>query len=188
MTLDEICEWHCRAGIRTWTEYGALLPKVWADGPKRRAIAEPAGPDGLEINAATLVVLMTRVALLADARFLGRSAEAWARTLEPGDEIPETGDLDRDAEIDPRIRTSIVSEGIDLEAVEVAATAGYLGLSDSGHPQWTIEPAGMIGTSFLQIMLAAHNLLDQGWRVDDDVDEMLAWIEDREWRVQIFDA
>lgn len=185
LDVEIIAEAHCRTGIKVWQQHGSLVPKLWTSSVDQRLTAEPIGPDGLDITLASLVVLLTRLAQIGKADMIGRTGEAWMRSLEPGDEIPEHGDLGRVADFDPAVRTSIVTEALDLRTGEMVAFAAGLDLDENGAPTWTVEPAGLIGSSFAQALYAARSLVLQGWRADDDLSTMENFVEDCDWHYQI---
>ena len=136
--IDLITEAHCFAGVTAHTQHQHCTPKLWATGPVRRIVAEPAEPESANLNPTQTALLLGAMRAHINAFAIGRTVEVWMRACESTAEAStfEPGDLAALADTDPTVTTAIIAEGYDLDANTVSAHIASLELDDEGHPTW----------------------------------------------------
>lgn len=134
MTLPEICDMHCIAGITSWLADGAMIPKLWANGDGRIIAAQPT-EFAEEPTADQRIELMWLMALACGADFVGRIDEAWIRETHPSENY-DADRLDEHADTDPRIKTAIVVHGSDIATGTLAVSLAVMDLGPNGEPFW----------------------------------------------------
>jgi len=134
LSLREIVDYQCNAGITTWQLDGQLVPKLWAVGTRGIVAAQPTdyAQDLADDERIEMLWLMS---LLCDGRFLGRIDEAWIREQHPSDTVaPEH--LDEHADTDPKIKTAVVVHGADIATNKLRVAVAILDLDADGEPVW----------------------------------------------------
>jgi len=183
VNINLITAAHCSAGIMTLQQCSMVTPKFWAQSETRRAIAEPASEYGMQLDTSHGVVLIGFLVDIAQARWFGRTAEAWIKNFRDGDQF-DTGSLGAMADIDPEIRTAIISQGVDMLTGEQCTTTAAFDLDDVGSPVWHRYSHADLGGGF-EIVAEAVIGFVRASRPKRSVADMEQFIEACGWRVQI---
>jgi hypothetical protein len=141
-----------------FSQQGQVLPTLFAQGPTRLSLATPA--HDAEMTMTSQIVLLCLMAQAVEAIAVGTVHEAWTREFDEISEVQslKPGDLEKLSEIDPLVRTAIVSTWGDLVTGRVFSEMATLGLDDFGEIDWdwshAQEPEGDIAQIVRAVILA----------------------------------
>ena len=186
MNVQIITETHCSAGIVTHSQDGHLIPKFWAQSATKRAIAQPATPEGLDLGASVGIVMFGLMMELTDGRWFGRTAEAWVRSFRDGDQFPVEG-LASIAETDPEVHTAIVAQGFDMQTSETHTALATFTLDNDGRPLWHRNSERNPGDQFLTLAVAVQQYLSMP-RLGYSLEEIDLFVTECGWAMQVFDV
>lgn len=186
MNVELITAAHCEAGTVTYDLQGRVLPKFWAQSSHRRVIASPINKQGMALDTTRGVMVIAFIAEVANARWIGRTAEAWMKTHQDGDQFPATG-LGQLADIDPEIRTAVIAQGMDLLTTETHTAIAMFDLDDNGRQVWRRSTHTDLGGQFSMIANAVRMFL-VGSRPTHTEEEMIEFVHQCGWHVQIIDG
>lgn len=134
VTLRDIVDHQCNAGITTWQIDGAMIPKLWAVGTRGIIAAQPTEYAN-DLTPAQRIEMLWLMSLVCDGRYLGRVDEAWIREQHPSEPLP-TATLDESADSDPRVKTAITVHGADIVTGKLRVVLAILDLDRYGDPVW----------------------------------------------------
>lgn len=186
MTVGIVTEAHCQAGVVTWQNRRQLLPKFWARDTVRRAAVEPASPEGLNLDMTRGVMMVGYMVDMTDAKYVGRTVEAWSRTIREGDMIP-AGGLNHIADTDPNVTTAIISQGFDLRSGEAWTALASFGINEHAEPVWHRQSEPAVVGDFEIFVKAVQGFVAQT-RAKHSIVDMQAFIEHCGWRLVLYDG
>lgn len=186
MKIGVVTEAHCQAGVVTWQNHRQLLPKFWVRGEHRRAAVEPAGPVGLELDAIRGVMMVGFMCDMTQARWIGRTVEAWSRTIREGDMIPATG-LHEIADTDPTVTTAIISQGFDLQTGEGWTALASFSINEHAQPVWSRQSEPAIVGDFEVFARSVQGFVSEE-RPPHSMTDMQAFIDLCNWRLAVYDS
>lgn len=187
MTLiEEICLQHSDTARTIWEKRGRLVPKLWAQGIDRMIVAEPldskANDSTTDEFRATLCIAM---ALRVEALAIGRSDEAYIRAATP--ESLTAGSLRRISDIDPEVRTCLISEAVAIGGSEEITIVATHGLDDYGRHEWTTTRSVNGTMTTLVPLQVARDMISDGlpefWRDPTALEQFAGQIR---WALQTF--
>jgi hypothetical protein len=187
MTLiDEIARQHSQTARMIYERHGRLLPKIWAQSIDRMLVAEPLDREAIdEMTDEFRATLAIAMACRIDALAVGRSDEAYIRTID--EDSLDAGDLAEVVDIDPRVRTCLVTEAVAIGGSEEVTIIATHGLDDYGRHVWAVEEnrAGIMRS--LVPLQVARNMIADGlpdfWRDPIALEQFAQQIR---WAIQVF--
>jgi len=184
--LEEVTLQHSEIGRTVYEKRGRLTPKLWVQGVERMMVAEP-----IDDNAHTAtsdehrVTLLIAMAVKTNALIAGRSDEAFIRVGLP-DRL-EAGGLRRIADIDPEVRTCVLTEAVMIGGSEDVTIVARHGLDDYGRHLWDVHTSRSSMTETLVPLKVARDLISGGlpdfWH---DPIALTQFAEQIRWHVQTF--
>jgi hypothetical protein len=167
-----------------FAQQGQVLPTMFAQGAQRSALATPA-PDA-EMTIPSQIVLLSLMAQAVKALSVGTVHEAWTRTFDHMSEVEalKQGDLERLSEVDPLVRTAIVSTWGDLTTGQVFSEMATLGIDDFGEIDWDWSHAEEPEGDMARIVRAT--ILAEGLEAADPEEVAVAIGESMGWSVMLW--
>jgi len=136
--LEHLTVAHNCAAVQTYQELGTHLTTLWADAPGQRLVAVPFSSEAMRCTSDDDVIgLLASMSLAIGAQIAGRCDEAWSREFDPS-QIAEVrpGDLQRISDLDPLVKTVLISHGIDLENRQQVICYAHASVHDDGTKLW----------------------------------------------------
>lgn len=184
--LEAIAYQHSETARQVWKRSGRLFPKIWAQSVDQMIVASPL--DGKASDAMTdefRATLAVAMACRIDALAIGRSDEAYIRTASQAALI--AGDLNRIADIDPEVRTCVITEAVAIGGSEEVTLVAIHHLDDAGRSDWEVRESHNSSRTSLVPLQAARNLIDGGlpdfWRDPNALEQFAGQIR---WELSIF--
>jgi hypothetical protein len=145
---------------------GVLRPQVWAQGLTGMMIAEPiTDRAGASLDDQRMATLLTAMAVRVDALTIGRTDQVYYRQSE---KPIYTGNLRALLDIDPEIRTCVVTEAVGVGGSEEILVVAIHHRDDDGSHQWEILQGSTIEGRSAIPLRTSRDLLDEGlpdyWR------------------------
>lgn len=136
--LEQLTVSHNAAAVQTYEELGTHLVTLWADAPGQRLVAVPVTKQALlETTDDDVIGLLASMSLAIGAQIAGRCDEAWSKHFDP-DEIADLrpGDLAAISDVDPLVKTVLITHGIDLRSREQVLCYAHAEIHDDGSRLW----------------------------------------------------
>ena len=177
-------EWVWRA-CWVFETQGHVLPSIWAQSKNKRALALPM--ENATDGDLTRGILMGLMAQAIDAHQVGTIHEAWVREFDTHDDVAnlKPGDLETMAEVDPKVRTALISTWGDFLTGEIRSEMASMGLSDHGDVMWdwseSTEPVGPIAA------MVRATVSSGGIAADDPLTMLMNVADGLDWRVLLWD-
>jgi len=178
-------EWLERACF-VWEQQGRIYPALWAHGEERFCVAIPKDAEAADVSPLLQAVLLTLMAQTVQALYVGTMHEAWTRTFFDTEEVAnlKPGELEKMAEIDPQIRTSILTTWGDLSTGKICQDMASLSISDFGEVQWETDhssnPEGVL-TELVRSVMSG-----EGFPADDPETVVAGVAESMNWQVMLW--
>lgn len=173
-------QWVKRA-CHIYEMHGQVLPSLWAQGATRTAMAIPDSDADISIGAQ--VALLSIMAQAVEALAVGTVHEAWTKVFDDAEDVAQlqVGDLHKMSEVDPTVRTAMVSTWGDLTSGKVCNEMAVVGLDDFGAIVWdwsqSEEPEGDLAR------IVRATILAEGFAVDEPVKVLPSFADSLGWTV-----
>jgi len=183
MTLGR--EWLDRA-CHTWEQQGTIYPSLWAEGEELLCVAIPMHREASQASPLLQSLLLSMMAQTVQALALGTLHEAWTKEFVNHEEVAhlKPGELEQLAEVDPEVRTAIITTWGDLKTGKIFQDMATVGLSDEGDTVWEIShsdtPQGLLRRLVQGVMLG------EGLPADDPETVLAKIAESMDWQVLIW--
>jgi hypothetical protein len=178
-------DWLQRACF-VWEQQGEIYPALWATGEDRRCVAIPVDVEALQASTLLQTVLLGLMAQTVEATAIGTMHEAWTKTFTSTDEVEgmQPGQLAQLAEVDPLIRTALITTWGNLKNGKVYQDMASLSISDLGEIGWEYEhskkPQGIF-RELVSGVMSGHALA-----ADDPKDALSRLAEAMNWKVLLW--
>jgi hypothetical protein len=126
------------------------------------------------------------IAQTVKASAVGTLHEAWTKQFVDHDEVAhlKPGELEQLAEVDPEVRTAIITTWGDLKTGQIFQDMATLSLSDKGDTVWEIShsdtPQGLLRRLVQGVMLG------EGLPADDPETVLAKIAQSMDWQVMIW--
>ena len=178
-------EWLERACF-VWEQQGRIYPALWAHGENRFCVAIPHSREAAEVSPLLQSVLLTLMGQSVGALYVGTMHEAWTRTFDNMDEVAhlQAGQLQQMAEIDPQIRTAIITTWGNLATGKICQDMASLSINDFGEVEWEMNhsdnPEGVL------TQLVRGVMSGEGLPAEDAETVMARVAESMDWQVLLW--
>lgn len=157
---EHVLERHLVGGIACYAEDGFVWPKAWATSDTVTVIASPNDLPVVDTDAVAFLAFMAEA---IGARWAGFTDEVWTKESDeerPGVKVADMpGELQAIADIDPTVKTGIVTHGIDLDTGEVAVAVASQSIDDAGNMAWVYGISSEVEGKKVEHLAAVHHLL-----------------------------
>ncbi len=184
--LDEIAHQHSETMRRIYERRGRTSPTLWAQSIDRMIIASPKDRKSLEeTNDEFRGTLAVAMACRIDALAIGRCDEGFIHTGKP--KYLNAGDLVRIADLDPEVRTCVITEAVAVGGSEEVTIVAVHGIDDYGQSTWDVRESHNSTRTTLVPLQAARSVIDGGlsdyWRDRHALDQFVGQFG---WELQTF--